>query len=79
RARVALAEAYCREGEDRRAVETAEGVLKDIPPHFAMEHVRAHQALAVAYRRLGDHERAGHHRRQRALYKAKANARAAAR
>lgn len=72
RARVALAEAHLRERDDQKAVSIAEEVLKDIPPRFAMEPVRAHAVLAAAYRRLGEKEKALCHRKQRAALSAKA-------
>ena len=77
RARVALAEAFLLDRNDRRAIEIAEEVLKDIPPRFAVEPVRAHAILARAYGRLADKEKAAHHRTQRALLQAKLSGRVA--
>ncbi|MCX6354759.1 MAG: tetratricopeptide repeat protein [Candidatus Aureabacteria bacterium] len=77
RARVALAEAFLLDRNDRRAIEIAEEVLKDIPPRFAVEPVRAHAILAKAYGRLADKEKAAHHRAQRALLHAKLSGRSA--
>jgi tetratricopeptide (TPR) repeat protein len=71
RARVALAELYSRDPDCRRAVEIAEGVLRDAPRRFGADILRAHAVLARAYARLGKKVQAAFHRRQRAQARAR--------
>jgi tetratricopeptide (TPR) repeat protein len=71
RARVALAELFLREKNDRKAIEVGEGVLKDASPRFTVDLVRAHAVLSRAHSRLGAREKAAYHRRQRAALRVK--------
>ncbi|MDD5558011.1 MAG: tetratricopeptide repeat protein [bacterium] len=75
RARVALAEALVIEKDDRMAADTAAAALREIPPHFVGEVMRAHAVLAKAWARLGERERAAFHRRQRNECRSRARAR----
>ena len=70
RARVALAEVYLRESDCRKAVDTAEGVLRDGARRYTMDILRAHAVLARSYVRLGKKVQAAFHRRQRTLVRA---------
>jgi predicted Zn-dependent protease len=74
RARVARAELFLRERNDLKAIEVAEGVLKDASRRFTVDLIRAHAVLARAHRRLGAREKAAFHRRQRADLSAKGKA-----
>jgi len=74
RARVALAELFLRERNDRKAIEVAEGVLKDASPRFTVDLIRAHAVLAEAHGRIGAREKSAHHRRQRAALRVKGKA-----